>query len=145
MLYFCSNRINRFRFYSGVQSYNSFNLFQINNFNTYLYLGSNSTFKATKNKSLLMYNSKILNVFQNSHWDEDLNFVDILLPSTTFFEKRTHTYINALGLLKRVPALFSIFNKNLLNDFDVFKLFIQLFPQFFKIPNKLKTNLEFII
>lgn len=101
--------------------------------------------KATNNKSLLMYNSKILNIYQNSHWDESFDFVDILLPSTTFFEKRTQTYINTLGLLKRVPALFSIFNKTLLNEFDIFKFFIQLFPQYFNIPNKSDQQSQFII
>lgn len=97
-------------------------------FSCYLYLGSNDDLSF--NKNLLKYNSKILNVYQNSHWDEKFNFVDLILPNLSFFEKRTQLYINCLGLIKRVPSLFSILNKNLFDDLEILNFFTQLFPKY---------------
>lgn len=39
-------------------------------------------------------------------------------------------YINCLGLVKRVPSLFSILNKNLYDDLEILNFFIQLLPQY---------------
>lgn len=136
MFRFRTNRINRFGYYSGINSINNFNLFNSLNldiFNCYLYLGSNINLQF--NKNLNKYNSKILNIYQNSHWDENFDFVDIILPNLSFFEKRTQLYINCLGLIKRIPSLFSILNKNLFDDLEILNLFIQLFPQYKTIPN----------
>lgn len=109
------------------------------NFNCYLYLGYNYSIK--NNKNLIKYNSKLLNIYQNSHWDENFDFSDIILPNITFFEKRTYIFINCLGLIKRIPALFSNFNKNLLNDIEILTLFIKIFPRFYSIlDNKIVTN-----
>jgi hypothetical protein len=130
---FCSNRINRFSYYSGINALNDFNLFHSIEFNCYLYIGYN--FNIKNNKNLLKYNSKSLNVYQNSHWDENFNFIDLILPNILFFEKRTYLYINCLGLIKRIPALFSNFNKNLLNDIDILSFFFQICPQFYNTPN----------
>lgn len=139
MLWFCSNRINRSSYYSGIHSVNLFNLSNFNQFNCYIYLGYN--FFNKNNKNLVNYNSKILNIYQNSHWDENFNFVDIILPNILFFEKRTYLYINCLGLIKRIPPLFSFTNKNLFTDVEILTFFINIFPQFYKIPNnKLMTN-----
>jgi len=120
-------------FYSGIHIPNSFNLLYSNNFSCYLYMGYN--FNLKNNKNLLKYNSKILNVYQNSHWDENFDFVDIVLPNILCFEKRTYLYINCLGLIKRIPALFSNINKNLLNDIEILSLFIRFLPQFNFISN----------
>lgn len=110
-----------------------------NQFNSYLYLGYN--FNIKNNKNLLKYNSKILNIYQNSHWDENFNFVDIILPNILFFEKRTYLYINCLGLIKRIPSLFSILNKNLFNDIEILSFLINIFPQFYITPNSKIVNL----
>lgn len=103
----------------------------------YLYLGYNHNFKS--NTNLVKYNSKILNIYQNSHWDETFDFVDIILPNFSFFEKRSKIYINCLGLLKRMPVLFLNTNKNILDDVDILYFFIQIFPNFFNIT---KTSLH---
>lgn len=145
MFEFNSNRINRFSYYCGINSINNFNLFNSLNFNIltcYLYLGSNTNLQF--NKNLIKYNSKILNIYQNSHWNENFDFVDIILPNLSFFEKRTQLYINCLGLIKRIPSLFSILNKNLFDDLEVLNLFIQLFPQFKMIPNYEILQLNYI-
>jgi hypothetical protein len=91
------------------------------------------------NKNLIKYNSKVLNIYQNSHWDEKFDFVDVILPNLSFFEKRTKLYINCLGLIKRVPSLFSILNKNLFDDLEILNFVIQLFPK-----HRITTNHEII-
>ena len=119
-----------------------FNSLNFNILTCYLYLGSNTNLQF--NKNLIKYNSKILNIYQNSHWNENFDFVDIILPNLSFFEKRTQLYINCLGLIKRIPSLFSILNKNLFDDLEVLNLFIQLFPQFKMIPNYEILQLNYI-
>lgn len=101
----------------------------MNNFNCYLYLGYN--FNLKKNKNLLKYNSKNLNIYQNSHWDENFKFVDIILPNILFFEKRTYLYINCLGLLKRItPLLSNKYSFNFLTDIEIITILNFSIPNF---------------
>jgi hypothetical protein len=102
-----------------------------NDFNCYLYLGYN--FDIKKNKNLLKYNSKILNLYQNSQWDDQFDFVDIILPNISFFEKRTYLYINCLGLLKRLNPLFSNNKYTILfTDIEIINFINSIIPYFLK-------------
>lgn len=143
MLWICANRVNRFSYYSGIHNANSFQFITKNEFNCYLYLGYN--FNIYNNKNLLNYNSKTLNIYQNSHWDENFNFIDIILPNILFLEKRTYLYINCLGLIKRIPALFSTVNKNLLSDFEILNFLFNILPSFYNIPNNINNQKGYII
>ena len=92
-----------------------------------------------KNKNITSadFSSKTNSIYQSSHFNNLYSFVDIFIPTTTFFETRTKLYINCLGLLRRVPKLVSFYKIDVLDDLDSL-YFVILFTPFLKV--KLKFN-----
>jgi len=78
-------------------------------------------------------------IYQSSHFNNSYNFINLFIPSTTFFETRTKLYINNLGLLRRVPKLVSFYKMDILDDLDS-SYFVTLFIPFIKIKLKFNDN-----
>ena len=116
---------------------NNFKILKFSFFNLYLNYNKN-IFKI--NKFLLRFNSKNINIIQNSFFNLNFKMGDCLIPQPMLFEKKIN-FINLLGLVKKSEELLtSIVPKN-----HILKIY-QIFFQKKKIKNiKITSYITFNI
>lgn len=132
-----------FNIYTNSTQIEQTNLFELNilnkihstnNYNSLI------TYFINTNKIHPFLISKIkTSIYQSSHFNNSYNFINLFIPSTTFFETRTKLYINSLGLLRRVPKLVSFYKMDIVDDLDS-SYFVTLFIPFIKIKLKFNDN-----
>lgn len=77
----------------------------------------------------LSHCKNIWKVFQGSHGDGIVNFVNLIFPTTTYIE-RTSVYRNLLGIAqKSSPAI--LYNRSVLTDKEVFCSVLEVASKFF--------------
>lgn len=130
-----------FNIYTNSTQLEQINLFELNILNK---IHSNNqcnsliTYFINTNKiNTSFVSNSLINIYQSSHFNNAYNFINVFMPTTTFFETRTKLYINNLGLLRRVPKLVSFYKMDIFDDLDS-SYFLTLFLPFIKI--KLKFN-----
>jgi hypothetical protein len=130
-----------FNIYTNSTQLEQINLFELNILNK---IHSNNqcnsliTYFINTNKiNTSFVSNSLINIYQSSHFNNTYNFINVFIPTTTFFETRTKLYINNLGLLRRVPKLVSFYKMDIFDDLDS-SYFLILFLPFIKI--KLKFN-----
>jgi len=67
-------------------------------------------------------------LYQNSHFNNHYNFVDLYIPVTTVFETRIKVYVNLLGLLRRIPKIVPFYKLDIFDDLDSIYYIILMLP-----------------
>lgn len=74
------------------------------NFRLIYYIGCNQI--QSNNINLIKNLAHKIFIYQNSHGDNFFWFMDFFLPSSSYFEKESGSYINCFGILRKTRHLY---------------------------------------
>lgn len=141
-----------------LSKFNSFDLNFSNNINYYIGLNQ-VNFKSNNIKEVTTIFKNNFNIYQNSFFDNNFKFCNIMLPVYNCFELENQYFINSMGLVKQnmkvevnleeflksnidsLKFIFKIINFKLNNELNIKLVDNLLYYFFFKIRNIVKFNL----